>query len=85
MNRKHRKTLNLLFARPASANVQWRDVVSLLEALGAEIDESRAGSRVGIVLSGISTLQHRPHPRPTMDKGAVADMREFLKLCGVKP
>jgi len=85
VKRKHRKTLELIFARPVSANVQWHDVVSLLEALGADIDVGRAGSRVGIVLNGIPTLQHRPHPQPAMDKGAVADMREFLKLCGVKP
>lgn len=75
----------MLFTRPVSANVQWRDVISLLEALGAEIDQGKEGSRVGILLSGIPTMQHRPHPRSTMDKGAVADMREFLKMCGVKP
>jgi len=85
MKRKHKKTLELVFAWPTSANVQWRDVVSLLEALDADIDDSREGSRVGIVLNGIPLLLHRPHPRPVMDKGAVADIREFLKLCGVKP
>lgn len=85
MKRKHQKTLDLIFSRPVSGNVQWRDVVSLLSALGAEIEENRAGSRVGIVLNGIPTIQHKPHPQPVMDKGAVADMRDFLEMCGVKP
>ncbi|MBT3309180.1 MAG: type II toxin-antitoxin system HicA family toxin [Gammaproteobacteria bacterium] len=83
MKRKHQKILELIFKRPVSANVQWNDAQSLLLALGAEIDETREGSRVGIILNGIPTMQHRPHPSPDMDKGAVADLRDFLRQCGV--
>lgn len=84
MKRKHRKTLELLFTRPVSGNVKWKDAVSLLESLGAEVVE-REGSRVAFILNGAILHQHKPHPSPDMDKGAVAAMRDFLSGLGIKP
>lgn len=84
MQRKHLKTLQAIFAHPASANLKWADAVSLMNALGAEVLE-REGSRVAFILDGKVNVQHRPHPSPNMDKGAVADLRDFLKICGIKP
>lgn len=85
MKRKHQKTLELIFSRPVSGNVKWRDVVSLLEALGGEMDESRQGSRAGILLNGNAIIRHKPHSSFNMDKGAVASLRSFLMDCGVNP
>lgn len=84
MKRKHEKTLALLFAHPTSANVKWNDVAALLKDLGARIEE-REGSRVVVKLFGQVRVMHRPHPRPSMDKGAVADVRNWLAENGVKP
>ncbi len=39
MNAWHRKTLEAIFARPERADIAWRDVESLLVALGAEVTE----------------------------------------------
>ena len=85
MNRRHRRTLESIFAHPTSGNVAWRDVLALLKALGADIDESRAGSRVGILLHGIPVVMHKPHPSPMLDKGAVVALREYLEQCGILP
>ncbi|MCP4680928.1 MAG: type II toxin-antitoxin system HicA family toxin [Desulfobacterales bacterium] len=85
MQRKHRKTLESIFKRPVSGNIRWNDVVSMLKALGAEIDDRRTGSRVHIELQGKDLLQHRPHPSPCMDRGAVAALRKFLELCRIRP
>ena len=84
MKAKHAKTLELVFARPASGNVRWDDVAALLLALGAEISE-REGSRIGVRLFGDRRIFHRPHPTPAMDKGAVASLRNWLETNGVKP
>lgn len=84
MKRKHQKTLELIFARPVSGNIQWRDIEALLAELGAEISE-REGSRVGVRLFGERRVFHRPHPSPNTDKGAVAAIREWLYAHGVKP
>jgi hypothetical protein len=39
MKRKHEKTLGLLYHRPISANIQWRDIEALLIELGAQVEE----------------------------------------------
>jgi len=84
MKRKHQKTLELIFARPVSANVQWRDIEALFVELGAEITE-REGSRVAVVLFGEVRVFHRPHPSPNTDKGAVASIRKWLEQHRVSP
>ena len=84
MKRKHQKTLELLFARPVSANVRWSDIEALLIELVATFEE-REGSRVLIRLFGERLVFHRPHPTPVTDKGALASLREWLTNKGVKP
>jgi hypothetical protein len=84
MKRKHQKTLDLIFARPVSANVQWRDIEALFVELGAEVTE-REGSRVAVVLFGEVRVFHRPHPSPNTDKGAVASIRKWLEQHRVSP
>ena len=84
MKRSHQRTLELVFARPTSANIQWRDVEALFQALGAEVSQ-REGSRVAVVLFGEVRVCHRPHPSPNTDKGAVASIRKWLEQHGVEP
>ena len=35
MKRKHQRTLELIFARPVSGNLSWRDIEALFLELGA--------------------------------------------------
>jgi len=50
MKRKHQRSLELIFGRPTSGNVHWRDIEALFVELGAEVTE-REGSRVAVVLA----------------------------------
>jgi hypothetical protein len=84
VKRKHQKTLELLFARPVSANIRWADIEALFVTLGAKIEE-REGSRVLVRLFEERRVFHRPHPEPTTDKGAVESIRRWLEDNGVKP
>ena len=84
MKRKYLRTLELIFARPVSANVRWTDIEALFRELGAEIAE-REGSRVEVFLFGLVRVFHRPHPSPDTDKGAVVAIRKWLDENGVKP
>ncbi|MHB1291513.1 MAG: type II toxin-antitoxin system HicA family toxin [Sulfuricella sp.] len=84
MKRKHQSTLELIFARPVSANVRWADIEAIFQELGAELDE-REDSRVEVFLFGLVRVFHRPHPSPDTDKGAVAAIRKWLEENGVKP
>jgi len=84
MQRRHRHTLEKIFARPVSGTVPWRDLKALFLELGAEVSE-RAGSRVAVVLFGEVRVFHRPHPSPNIDKAAVASVRRWFEEHGVTP
>jgi hypothetical protein len=84
VKRKYQRTLALIFARPTSANIHWRDIEAMFQELGAEVSE-RKGSRVAMVLFGEVRVFHRPHPSPNTDKGAVASIRKWLEQHGVEP
>ena len=83
LNKKQQKTLVKLFEQPVRSDISWKDIESLLLALGAEISEGR-GSRVRVALNEVRAVFHRPHPQPQTDKGAVASMRRFLTEAGVR-
>lgn len=81
MGRKHRRTLEAVFAEPTRANIAWRDIESALESLGAELSEGR-GSRVRVLLNDVVATFHRPHPRKEAGKELVKDVRQFLRNAG---
>ncbi|EEC0687306.1 type II toxin-antitoxin system HicA family toxin [Salmonella enterica subsp. enterica] len=84
MNKRHQKTLSDVFSRPVSSSIKWSDIEAMFIALGAEVHE-REGSRVAVLLRGEKKIFHRPHPRPSTDKGAVNSIRIWLESLGVKP
>ncbi|WP_224652873.1 type II toxin-antitoxin system HicA family toxin [Pectobacterium versatile] len=84
MNKRHQRTLSDLFSRPVNSSIKWSDIESFFIALGAEIHE-REGSRIAVLLKGEKKIFHRPHPRPTTDKGAVNSIRVWLESLGVRP
>ncbi|HEX4893818.1 MAG TPA: type II toxin-antitoxin system HicA family toxin [Hyphomicrobiaceae bacterium] len=82
MNHRHRKVLHALFAHPVSANINFKEVVHVLEELGAEV-ENKAGNRIGVTLNGhTAAFVHAQHDLP---KDEVAQIRKFLTSCGVDP
>jgi hypothetical protein len=82
MSKKHDRVLAAIFDEPVRANIDWRDVKSLLVSLGAEISEGR-GSRVRVFLNGRRAVFHVPHPEKEVKKGMVRALRDFLKEAGV--
>ncbi|MCE2467278.1 MAG: hypothetical protein J4G06_04575 [Caldilineaceae bacterium] len=51
MNSRQRKTMERLFRTPVPKNLAWRQVASLLTALGFDLEE-RSGSRVAVIQCG---------------------------------
>lgn len=84
MNKKQNKTLELIFKQPIPSNITWKDIESLLKAVGCDISEG-SGSRVRVKFDNQRAVFHRPHPQPTTDKGAVNSVKKFLMNIGVKP
>ena len=84
MNRKHRRTLEVVFTDPVSGSAAWADIESLLIAAGAQVIEGR-GSRVRLVLGGeVGTFQ-RPHPAKEAKIYQMREARDFLERVGVIP
>lgn len=82
MNHHHRKTLHALFAHPIGANVDFKEVMHLLEGVGAAVD-NKSGNRIGVKLDGHSAaFTHVHHDLP---KEEVVLVRKFLESCGITP
>lgn len=82
MNHRHRKVLQSVFAHPISANINFKDVVHVLEDLGATI-ENKSGNRVGVALNGhTAAFVHAHHD---LSKEEVVNLRRFLAACGIDP
>ena len=82
MGHKHQATLAALFHEPVSGNIHWRDVESLLNHLGAELQPGH-GARLRAVLNGTEGTLHRPHHSSVLSKQDVRHLREFLAAAGV--
>lgn len=83
LRRRHKETLQQIFITPPPSGIKWKNIESLIEALGGEIKQGN-GSRVRFLLNGSIARFHRPHPSPDTDKGAVVSLREWLDSIGVK-
>ncbi len=84
MNTTHQKTLEVIFQQPVPANLEWRRIESLFQAIGAKIIEG-AGSRVRFELNGVIGTFHRPHPHKEAKPYQVRDARAFLEKAEILP
>ena len=84
MNKGQRKTLDALFRRPAPANLKWDKVISLFEALGAEVIPM-GGSMVAVKIGNRRAVFHRPHPEKEIGQGRAKHIRRFLENAGISP
>jgi len=81
---KHKRTLKAIFAHPLSGNIRWADIEALVLAVGGYVEQGE-GSRVHFLINGRPATFHRPHPRPTTDKGAISAFRKFLTEARISP
>jgi hypothetical protein len=82
VNSDHRVTLERIFAHPASANIEWRQVRSLLEALGA-VAEERNG-KLKVSLGGETEVLQSPRGKD-VDVQMIVDLRRMLTRAGIAP
>ena len=85
LRRKHRRTLEKIFAHPTPPDVRFSDVVALMEALGGEVEAGRSGSRIAFILNEEKIILHAPHPQPEMKRYAVRELKGFLQKSGIMP
>ena len=78
----HRDTLEKIFTHPSSGNVEWRQVLSLLEAVGTTTEEHNG--KVKVVL-GPATEVLQPPRAKDIDQQMIVDLRRMLTAAGFAP
>jgi hypothetical protein len=79
LNNHHRNTLRQIFQHPAGHNIEWRAVVSLLEAVGS-VEERRDG-KVAVTLGSETEFFDTPAHKDN-DTQTVVDLRRMLTVAG---
>jgi hypothetical protein len=82
LSNRHRDTIEKIFDRPSSGNVEWREVLSLLETVGDVVEEPNGRYRV--TLGGETEVVDRPHGKD-VDVQLLVDLRRMLRNAGFEP
>ena len=80
LNSRHRDTLEKIMRHPASTNIEWREVLSLLEAVGTVTEEHNGKVRVTL---GPETEVLQPPRDKDIDKQLIVDLRRMLTNAGI--
>jgi hypothetical protein len=78
----HRATVEKIFNHPVGHNIQWHDVVSLLQNVGTVTDEH--DGKVTVTL-GPETETFTAPRHADIDEQQVVDLRRMLKGAGITP
>jgi hypothetical protein len=81
LNHHHRDTVEKIFSHPASGNVEWRQVLSLIDAIGTAVQQHNGKVKVTI---GPETEVMTPRGKD-VDKQTVVDLRRMLAEAGFTP
>ncbi|MBK5219214.1 MAG: hypothetical protein JJE35_05440 [Thermoleophilia bacterium] len=79
LNNHHRETVEKILAHPASGNIEWHQVLSLIESIGEAVEEHNGNFKV-TVGPETETL-HRPRGKD-IDEQMVVDLRRLLVQAG---
>jgi hypothetical protein len=78
----HRDTIERIFSHTSSHNIEWRQVVSLLEAIGTVTQEHNG--KLKVALGPETEVLPAPHGKD-VDAQIVVDLRRMLKQAGFAP
>jgi hypothetical protein len=78
----HKATVEKIFSHPVSHNIQWHDVLSLLQSVATVTEEHDGRYKVAFD----SETQFFDVPRHhDIDEQQVVDLRRMLKGAGIEP
>ena len=78
----HRRTLEALFRHPTAHNLEWMDVVALIEKIGAV--HRKANDKFAFDVGAEHYQMHKPHTKD-LTSSEVVDLRHFLQRAGWSP
>jgi hypothetical protein len=82
LDSRHRDTLRQIFEHPTSHNIEWRAVISLLEAVGT-VNTRHDGKLAVKIGSELEVLV--PPTAKDVDDQMVVDLRRMLRNAGYSP
>lgn len=80
LDHHHRRTAQAILSHPVSHNIEWRDVLSLLQAVG-DVREEHNGKFI-VSLGGETETLRRPRGKD-VDEQTVVDLRRMLAAAGI--
>jgi hypothetical protein len=80
LDNRHRDTLRKIFEHPVSHNIDWRAVVSLLEAVGTV--DVRHDGKVAVKIGSEREFLEPPAGKD-IDEQMVVDLRRMLSKAGL--
>ena len=78
----HRDTIEKIFTHPSSRNIEWRQVVSLLETIGSVKHEHNG--KLKVTLGPETEVLPAPHGKD-VEIQILVDLRRMLKQAGFAP
>jgi hypothetical protein len=82
LTHRHRDTLERIFSHPSSGNIEWRQVLSLLETIGTTTQEHNGKVKVTL---GPETEILQPPRGKDIDQQTIVDLRRMLTQAGFAP
>jgi hypothetical protein len=79
LSNHQRNTLRQIFQHPGGHNIEWRAVLSLLEAIGSAVEQP--GGKVAVTV-GSQTEYFDPPRHKDIDTQAVVNLRRMLTEVG---
>lgn len=78
----HLRTFEALFRHPPAHNLEWMDVLALIDKIGAV--HEKGGNKFAFDVGGAHLLMHKPHTKD-LTSSEVVDLRHFLQRAGWSP
>jgi len=82
LSNHHRNTLRRIFEHPVSHNIEWREVVSLLDAIGTTVEQH--GGKLDVTIGTQKEFIQEPRGKD-VDEQTVLDLRRMLSSAGFEP
>jgi hypothetical protein len=78
----HQRTLGMVFDHPTSHNIEWKDVIHMLDQIGTTVDAGHDGLRATV--NGKTVVFHHAYDK-TLNDDQIRQMRHFLADAGMQP
>ncbi len=80
LSHKHTRTIERVFQHPASHNLQWRDVIALMEHMGSV--QAQENGHLAFTVNGVTEVFRRDQEKDVSEMQEVLDLRHFLEPAG---